>query len=333
MEIGITMLGTSGTGKTSYLYAMVDRMTTGVNNLTFSPDDFEVALDLGKQWENICNGEWPVPNDTEGNEYKITCAYSMRPIIGFRWYDYKGGLLNQRGDEVDMTERIKVLEKMNNSEGLIVCVSAELLKGLLQGDRSASGPFKAYSRLLLEFRRENGHTVPVMFAVTKADLISNEEFEKGVELLKSSVFSPLFAEDGDWFIGFVPVSLGRDFKTDGNRVVGGVINPWNVEVPVLFCIKACLDVRVQEFEDIIEEFHAAKGNYGARLARELKKSGWSRFWNGDDSDIYKMKMEEIEEKMQKTISELERLRRDVDSIGRTIIDSGARVYLNGCELG
>lgn len=332
MEIGITMLGTTGTGKTCYLYAMADRMTTGVNNLTFSPSDYEVGLDLDDQWGKICDGVWPGPsNITE--EYKFICAYSMRPIIDFRWYDYKGGLLNQVGDEIDKVERPKVLEKMNNSEGLIVCVSAEHLKGLLQGNSSASRPFKAYSRLLFEFRRKNGHTIPVMFAVTKADLISNEEFGKGVELLKSSVFAPLFVEDGDWFIGFVPVSLGRNFKTDGNRIVGGCINPWNIEVPVLFCIKACLDIRVQEFEDLIEEFRADKGNYGARLARELEKSGWDKFWNGDDNDIYKMKIEEIDEKMQKIIPDFERLRRDVDNIGRTIIDSGAKVYLNGCELG
>lgn len=46
-----------------------------------------------------------------------------------------------------------------------------------------------------------------------------------------------------------------------------------------------------------------------------------------------MKIEEIDEKMQKIIPDFERLRRDVDNIGRTIIDSGAKVYLNGCELG
>lgn len=333
MEIGITMLGTTGTGKTCYLYAMADRMTRGVNNLTFLSDDYEVALDLESQWCKICNGVWPEPNDTEGKEYIFTCSYALRPIANFRWYDYKGGLLNQLGDEVDKAERVKVFEKMNNSEGLIVCVSAEHLKGLLQGDSSAFRPFNAYSRLLSEFRRKNGHTIPVMFAVTKADLISNEEFGKGVELLKSSVFAPLFAEDGDWFIGFIPVSLGRDFKTDGNRIVGGRINPWNIEVPVLFCIKAYLDMRLQVNEDAIKEHRVSIENYDTQLADEQKKSGWDKFWNGDASDKYKMKIAEEEENLQKLVPLLERLRHDVDNIGRTIIDSGARVYLNGCELG
>ena len=330
MEIGITMLGTTGTGKTCYLYAMASKMATGVNKLTFSPTDYEVSLELEEQWDNICDGVWPEPSNIS-EEYEFTCSYALRPLIDFRWYDYKGGLLSQRGDEVDQAERVKVLDKMNNSESLIVCVSAEHLKGLLQGDRASSRPFRAYSHLLQEFVRKNGHTIPVMFAVTKADLISKAEFESGVELLKSNVFSSLFAEDGDWLVGFVPVSLGKNFETDGGRIVGGVINPWNIEIPVLFCIKGRLDVMVPELEDMINTYNENKKDAGARLNRELSKTGWDKFWNGDSSGSIRTEVESLENKIHEMTSKLNQLKRDIDNIASAIIKSGAKVYMNGCE--
>lgn len=330
MEIGITMLGTTGTGKTCYLYAMADKMANGVNKLTFSPTDFEVALELQDQWDGICDGVWPPPSDVS-EEYRFTCAYSMRPLVDFRWYDYKGGLLSQRGDEVDQAERVKVLDRMNNSESLIVCVSSEHLKGLLEGDRAATRPFRAYAHLLQEFVRSNGHTIPVMFAVTKADLISKDQFEAGVEMLKTRFFSALFAEDGDWLVGFVPVSLGKNFETEGGRILGGSINPWNIEIPVLFCIKSRLDVMVPELEGMLKTCCRNREDAGVRLSRELAKSGWDRFWDGDNSGSIRTEVESLENKICEMTKKLNQMRRDIDNIASAILESGAKIYMNGYE--
>ena len=207
MAVEITMLGTSGTGKTCYLYAMASRMATGVNYLTFSATDYEDSLELEDEWSKICEeGVTPDPTGAKGSrEYQFTCSYSFRPFADFNWFDYKGGVLTKAGDELDKECRDMVRKRAKTSGGIIICISAELLHDALSGKMQAQRAFVAYASLLQEVRR-TGKTVPIMFAITKADLLKAHEYEEGVRLLRDGVFASLFAPNGGWFVGFVPVS-------------------------------------------------------------------------------------------------------------------------------
>ena len=49
--IGITMVGTSGAGKTCYLYAMYAEMAFGVSGFTFMPTDYDKSIDLEDGWQ------------------------------------------------------------------------------------------------------------------------------------------------------------------------------------------------------------------------------------------------------------------------------------------
>lgn len=333
MAVEITMLGTSGTGKTCYLYAMASRMATGVNSLTFLATNYEDGLELQEEWSKICEeGVTPDPTGAKGSrEYQFTCSYSYRPFADFKWFDYKGGVLTKAGDELDKECRDMVRNRAKTSGGIIICISAELLHDALSGKMQAQGAFLAYASLLQEVRR-TGKTVPVMFAITKADLLTAHEYEEGVRHLREGVFASLFAPNGGWFVGFVPVSLGRDITIKGCKIVGGTINPWNVEIPVLFCIKAFLDEQLPIWEDEIKRRREDRSAASARLSSEQNKSAWSKFWGGDYSDSIKTEIQSKDQQIVEATKALEQLQQDVDSIATTISASGAMIFVNGQKV-
>ena len=235
MSIKITTLGSTGTGKTCYLYAMANQMPLSSNGFTFGMEygtDQFLALNGG--WENIEKGVWPCGTMTS-DTYSFSCSYASRPIADSELYDYKGGILTTRGDECDADRRTDLIGRMYDSIALIICISAYDLKSLSDDyiDIDLQQIFYAYRRLLQNSSDTQGKTIPVIFAITKSDLITKKDFENGINSLRNHVFAPLFVNGGGWFVGFVPVSIGQIDK--------GVICPRNVEIPILFGVKNYLE--------------------------------------------------------------------------------------------
>jgi len=52
-DIKITMLGTTGAGKTSYLLGMYAVMQTGVQGFTLAAKDMDLDLELTQRWEKL----------------------------------------------------------------------------------------------------------------------------------------------------------------------------------------------------------------------------------------------------------------------------------------
>ena len=67
-NIGITMLGSSGSGKTCYMMGMYAVMSLGVNGFNFTTQDPDDDLVLADQWENFAQkGIWPDPTTASKN--------------------------------------------------------------------------------------------------------------------------------------------------------------------------------------------------------------------------------------------------------------------------
>jgi hypothetical protein len=59
-QVKIISIGSSGSGKTCFMYAMYANMSFGFNGFTFIPSDYNQALVLEKGWESIVlNDKWP----------------------------------------------------------------------------------------------------------------------------------------------------------------------------------------------------------------------------------------------------------------------------------
>ena len=111
-DIKITMLGTTGAGKTSYLLGMYAVMQTGVQGFTLSAKDIDMDLDLTERWEQLISLEgedrWPAPNAAATEHYAFDFSYGFRPLIGFEWLDYRGLALSDRSGQVSFDPETKM---------------------------------------------------------------------------------------------------------------------------------------------------------------------------------------------------------------------------------
>ena len=310
----ITILGPSGAGKTCYLYAMAERMALGVNDLTFTATNCIDALRLEEEWNKICDvGVMPPPTSCL-HELHFTSSYSLAPFMEFNWSEWAGALLHTDGEEND--EINILLKRVETSSGVILCIPATLLHSAMTNDRSGLRMLSAYLRLLTWFRHKGNTLPPLMLAITKADLIKEEEYENGLRHLCEEVLSPLFDPNGGCLVGIVPVSLGRDISFEGNNVVGGTINPWNVEIPPLFCIKTILEKQISELK--MQLFMSPAGLVASAVAKLwVNSSGFNARLN---------------EKMNESLRKISQMQAIVDNINQTINASNAIVFRNGQKI-
>ena len=331
MNIGITMIGASGAGKTCYLYAMASQMAFGCNSFTFAPTDYDKGLELDEGWDDICNGKWPA-GSIESSDFEFSCSHSFKEIMRFNWHDYRGGILNGHGED-DKAEREILFAKIRESATLIICVSADMLLGVQRGDSSAAMTFRNYMRILNMYNQQTGKTIPVVFAITKADMLENAagSIKEGVEYLKTSYFAKFFEPNEDanlrWLIMFVPVSLGQNLGCVGGRVTGHIA-PCNVHIPVLFAIRNALVVALAKCQGACS---SAEDNVRAsqgRLKSEKDKPWLIRIF-GDKTSELSRRLDQSQGELAALRAQERTISQDIENITKEFIDGQALVYLNG----
>lgn len=329
-NVGITMIGTSGTGKTCYLYAMADAMQIGSCNFTFTATPYKSSVKLQQAWDSILDGKWPKGTD-ESSEYQFTCSYALRKLATFTWYDYRGGVLNDPDNE---KEQESLFAKMNDSRCLIVCISAEVVQGVLNGDYKVNRIFKTYMSILQKYRDDTGKAVPIVFAITKADLLKEGQFAAGVEIIRTKYLASLFAADreGGWFVSFVPVSLGSNLSAGKNGEIMGVIEPANVHIPVLIAIKCAmaelLAIKNAELSGLESNLESQRES----LWENQQRSGWDKFWNGDPTDSIRDTIGSLTSDRNSLSAEIAGLEGDFAQLQDEIRKCQMVVYSNGKKL-
>lgn len=315
-KTGITMIGLSNSGKSCYLYAMYAQMAFGVNGFTFIPDDFDKGLDLEDQWLKIVEeGKWP-DGTTESTDYVFDCSHSFRRLMSFHWHDYRGNILKDRND----SEQVELFNRINQSNSLIFCISAELLIDLLNGSQKAQFELRRYNDLLNKYCNINNRTVPISIAITKIDLIAHDQsiFINGIKQLKEKYLNSLFNENGNWFVMFVPVTLGEGLKKQQGGVVTGTIAPKNIHLPVMFAIYATFNELFNQTKNTSEELKRS-------MTSELNKSDWTKLWNGDSSNYYRNELE-------KNNANLEAIGKDLARITAEFRDNSCLFFFNGRKI-
>jgi len=314
-KTGITMIGLSNSGKSCYLYAMYAQMAFGVNGFTFIPDDFDKGLDLEDQWLKIVEeGKWPDSN-VESSDYVFDCSHSFRKLISFHWHDYRGNILKERNN----SEKTELFNKINQSNSLILCISAELLIALLNGSQSAALEIAKYGKILLDYRNISNRTIPISIAITKSDIIAHDQsiFINGIKQLKEKYLNSLFTDNGNWFVMFVPVMLGEGLLNQEGKV-SGTIAPKNIHLPVMFAIYATFNELHNQTKNTSEELKRS-------MTSELNKSDWTKFWNGDSSNYYRNELE-------KNNANLEAISKDLARITAEFRDNSCLFFYNGKKV-
>jgi len=269
MPLTMTMIGASGTGKSCYLYGTYAAMLEGISLFHFTPKDYNQGLELEEAWELIMNdGHWP-SGHVESADYIFDCLHHGVRIGTFTWQDYRGGILTEKKGD-DAPEDVQAFhQRCRNADTLLVCIPADVLLKAAQGNSQSDHMLSRYLRIMGGF--PNLINVPVVLMITKSDLITDEETRQCISHLLER-FNRLLTINHEWLM-IVPVSLGR-FHGDmvQNGKVDGNVEPKRLHLPILFPIylelsKIAIDDRRtgQEHSD---------------------RTGWGKFWYGDESEHY-----------------------------------------------
>ena len=236
----ITMLGTSGSGKTCYMLGMYAEMVNGVgvqNGITINSVDLDVGSRLLNQWERLVVDEedrWPPSNTTGTEEYNFNFSYNAKPIMRFNWMDYRGSAMTDTADASDVKS---LIDRLIASDCTLLCIPAE---AVAQDYKPVVGVrFKTnrmndlLSRIAVEHNLTSDNPFPIVLVLTKydeiVDKVSQEEFIKRVQRL----FPALFVKEGIWDVAICPVSLGLELAQDKAK---GEINPSNLHLPIAFSV-------------------------------------------------------------------------------------------------
>ena len=237
-EIKITMLGTTGAGKTSYLLGMYAVMQTGIQGFTLAAKDMDLDLDLTQRWEKLIllKGEdrWPTPNAAAMEYYGFDFSYGFRPLMGFQWLDYRGLALSDRSTEQDVADLVQYLTE---SECLFLCISGEHLIEPIDPTTVREIKSDRMNQFIQQYVGVNKNPnpqkpFPIAIVITKYDLCHHRDKDEIIADVKR-LFQALFTPNSGWLVMICPVSLGKELCDDPDNAI---IVPVNVHLPVVFAV-------------------------------------------------------------------------------------------------
>jgi len=238
----ITILGTTGSGKTSYLLGMYAVMQTGIKGFTLAAKDIDLDLELTERWEKLISltGEdrWPTPNAATMEYYNFGFSYGFRSLIGFEWLDYRGLALSDNSTEQDVQGLVQYLQ---GSECLFLCISGEYLVNEITPATVREMKSDRMNHFIQQYigAKKNPHPrnpFPVSIIITKYDHCHHRERDEIIADVKK-LFQALFTPNSGWLVMICPVSLGRELSND---LDSGKIIPVNAHLPLVFAAYAQL---------------------------------------------------------------------------------------------
>lgn len=237
-DIKITMLGTTGAGKTSYLLGMYAAMQSGIQGFTLSAKDIDLDLELTERWEQLISiqgaDRWPPPNAGVVEHCYFDFNYGFRPIMGFEWIDYRGLALSDRSSEQDVQQ---LSEYLTESECVFLTISGEYLQNRLTPIMVREIKSDRMNQFLQQYisnkyQPNSNNPFPIAILITKYDLCHHRPKEEVIEDIKK-LFQALFTANSGWLVMICPVSLGKELELDTDT---GMIVPVNVHLPIVFAV-------------------------------------------------------------------------------------------------
>ena len=279
-ETKITIIGTTGSGKTCYLAGMYNEMSGfGKDGFTLCARNPSDDKSLTQKWGLIEDkNKWPPLTDNkETIEFKL--AYKYKSILEFDWLDYPGGILEDRNDALYSD----FISHAGESACLLLIVDGETFN-------CESSDEEGYKdKVVRNLRRKLVHEVqelpriadenggfmpPVGIVITKADLIPVDVKVVDDIIKRSFEGSPFFSSStggNDIITCIMPVTLGEN-------VSNGDVDPVNIEQPIAFAVL-----------NVLRKYICIKQSSRNRTDRELTEiteTWWGRtFRKGEIEEI------------------------------------------------
>lgn len=236
----ITMLGTSGSGKTTYLSALLGILYDGaVDGFNITPCDITDA-EINRQIEEINTlysyGKFPDGTESDIRNLSLSLCKNQLKLVDFDFIDYRGGALEEIAKDENSSRTQELTTALLASDVALVFIDAikfDKCKNIVVA-RNQLG-VNAITTVLLRAKNlisNTGKKIKVVFVLTKTDASTIDP--NNIESLKNRVkelYSNLYAQFGtesEKFTIYEISTVGRkaiqtnaDWTTtpDGNRYI------------------------------------------------------------------------------------------------------------------
>ncbi|GAA2038405.1 hypothetical protein GCM10009839_44930 [Catenulispora yoronensis] len=259
----VTMLGTKGSGKTTYLLGMYAVLSAGVQGHTLVTTDLDDDEDMADAWYELCdNGRVPPATSTEPKLYSFIFRQDGETILTFDWEDYRGGAMD--GNQPEATDAGRLQARLIESDSIYLVLNGTHLAGSPVVDERRDGVkrmtlarrMNAYLANTLSERAQRGVQLPsITVLLTKADMIRQasprtppEELMDQLCDLVQRLLPAAFEQRAGSRTLVCPVQLGafgQDMAGEDLTLDTSKVNPRNLAYPLIHSFLNLLDTNVR----------------------------------------------------------------------------------------
>lgn len=331
----ITMLGKSGSGKTTYMLALREMLDCGRREeefyMTPSANSLSDNIYLSSNWEQFTFEyiNYVFPSGTQKTTLFPFDLYHRNDLVSsFQWIDYRGGILDDifspdtEAEKRKKEEKEELLGHIAMSNGVLLFADAVTLTNYSNlKDRERHSGAKVLNRLIQQFSihyPNNSPTIVIVLTKADSDLIDNKwKVDNYSALLKlgKEVFHEViyqFSLHPSWIGGIVAAgSIGegnvkssvtrpKDFRDSliVDTSITGMPEPVNVIHPLFFCLGATIDKMRQDAQINAMQYQDQIRNVYDTLERSSRfKQFWGRITGEEDSQaiLDELKIKYLEE--------------------------------------
>lgn len=243
MSDKISIYGLSGSGKSCFIFAMSQALSQGVEFsngelMTVITPDPRQMVRLYKAYDKMVNGYWPAGN-TQSITYNFDVRKALEMMLEIEITDYRGGLLDSDDDD-DLEEQAELYKSFSDSRVLLFFFGADTIKKAFAGDMYARFNFQHFNALYASYLKTspNAARTPVLFVISKADLLSPAELARAKEFVKDQM-KQFFGRGTNLTVGITAVSLGKNLSNYKGELEGELdirASAGNLSIPVLFAL-------------------------------------------------------------------------------------------------
>jgi hypothetical protein len=289
-NLTLTMLGTTSSGKTTFLLGMYDILAAGLHGYFTFTEDPDQAVDLRDAWDLLIDeGELPRPNVTDDSKhYRFVFSHGFTPLVTIDWMDYRGGALDDRRDSG--SDVLELRGRLERSDSIYLVLDGGSLAIWLDNPEKRTVVQKKLkvqamsSQVLhaLTNRKRNGLPLPSLAVlITKADLLRGPDRSVG-QALAAVVdglpeLLPVVWADGVTAL-ICPVKVG-DFGANSTGIVNvSTIDPVGLHRPMIFSLMHYLSEGLDKRKDVLVTATASHSEAEQQIAALSR--GYKAYFRG-----------------------------------------------------
>ncbi|TYK44296.1 TRAFAC clade GTPase domain-containing protein [Actinomadura decatromicini] len=247
-QVMTSVLGASGSGKSTYLLALYATMSRGVNTCTLHEVDSNRDVELSDGWRDLGeSGRPPEQTGAAPRQHVFVYSRDMKRLANLHWTDFRGGALASFVGPDGSPDAADMLRQVSLAHGVFLVVDGEhFRKPIAPNQREAVSRDSLLQRMssvltdTLTGRTAAGRPLPaITILITKADLIewNLPGASRRLEDLVAEIRSLLpVAFQRRVCTAVCPVSVGPLESVASGAVRPDSVAPDSVHLPVMFTL-------------------------------------------------------------------------------------------------